>query len=124
MAASNPSTMALTWFILWNTSWPGIGDASLLSGTTRGSDSLDGRALSSSGGEGATVLTFDPQNPAHAAEGVPFDVLERVRAEQPVCPTPAGDWYLSRQEEIFEALKDVGTFRTDLAKMSGLSRLE
>jgi cytochrome P450 len=70
------------------------------------------------------VLTFDPQNPAHVVEGVPFDVLERVRAEQPVCPTPAGDWYLSRQEEIFEALKDVGTFRTDLAKMSGLSRLE
>ena len=70
------------------------------------------------------MLTFDPQDPAHVIEGMPFDVLQRVRAEQPVCPTPAGDWYLARQEEILAALRDVGTFRTDLARMSGLGRLD
>jgi cytochrome P450 len=70
------------------------------------------------------VLTFDPQDPAHQRSGVPFDVLGRIREEQPVCPTPAGDWYLSRQEEILDALKDVGTFRTDLARSSGLGGIE
>src|SRR5579859_7026009 len=74
--------------------------------------------------KGERVLTFDPQDPVHQHAGVPFDALRRIRNQQPVCRTPSGEWYLSRQTEILDALKDVRTFRTDLARTSGLRGIE
>ena len=70
------------------------------------------------------MISFDPYDPAHLVDGVPFDHLARVRAEQPVCPTPRGAWYLSRFSEVEAALKDVDTFRADLGKLSGLDGVE
>ena len=43
----------------------------------------------------------------------PFDVLARIRSEQPVYRTPSGSWYLSRHEDIEAALADVDTFRAE-----------
>ena len=64
------------------------------------------------------------QDPAHARSGVPFDVLQEIRRRQGVYPTPTGQWYLTRQDAIYAALKDVTTFRTDLAPTSGLAGIE
>ena len=73
---------------------------------------------------GEADLDFDPHDPAHLVDGVPFDHLARVRAERPVCPTPTGAWYLSRHDDVEAALKDVATFRADLGVLSGLGGVE
>ena len=70
------------------------------------------------------MLTFDPFDPEHLRTGVPFDLLARIRREQPVCPTPAGSWYLSRQADIDMALREVGGFRADLGPITGLPSVE
>ncbi len=70
------------------------------------------------------MLSYDPHDPTHLVEGVPFDHLARVRAEQPVCPTPSGAWYLSRFADVEAALRDVETFRADLGALSGLAGVE
>lgn len=68
-------------------------------------------------------LKFDVRDPKHAAEGVPFDLLTRIRREEPVCRSSQG-FYLSRREEIERCLKDVETFVADLAPLSGLAGRE
>lgn len=68
-------------------------------------------------------LKYDARDPKHAAEGVPFDLLARIRSEEPVCRSSQG-WYLSRREEIERCLKDVETFVADLAPLSGLASRE
>jgi len=70
------------------------------------------------------VLTFDPHDPQLLVSGVPFDVLAQIRAEQRVCPTPAGAWYLARHDDVVAALKDVGVFRADLGPITGLPGIE
>jgi cytochrome P450 len=70
------------------------------------------------------VITFDPFDPDHLRHGVPFDLLARIRMEEPVCATPSGARYLSRQADIEQALKDVDSFRADLAPMTGLGGIE
>ena len=70
------------------------------------------------------TITFDPYDPQHLYDGVPFDHLARVRREQPVCPTPKGAWYLSRFDLVEGALKDIDTFRADLSAYSGLNGVE
>ena len=70
------------------------------------------------------TITFDPYDPQHLHDGVPFDHLARVRREQPVCPTPNGAWYLSLFDLVESALKDIDTFRADLSAYSGLSGVE
>ena len=57
------------------------------------------------------MIEFDPHDPSFVDEGVPFDVLARIRTEEPVYKTPRGAWYLSRYQDIEAALKDVETFR-------------
>jgi cytochrome P450 len=69
------------------------------------------------------LVTFDPHDPAHAS-GLPFDVLQEIRRRHSVYRTPAGQWYLAGQDAIYEALRDVATFRTDLAPTSGLAGIE
>jgi cytochrome P450 len=66
------------------------------------------------------VLTYDPHDPEFLRTGVPFEHLARIRTEEPVCPTPAGAWYLSRHADIAATLKDVETFRADLGPITGL----
>lgn len=70
------------------------------------------------------TITFDPYDPQHLYDGVPFDHLARVRHERPVCPTPNGAWYLSRFDLVEGALKDIDTFRADLSAYSGLNGVE
>jgi cytochrome P450 len=66
------------------------------------------------------VLEFDPHDRRFVEEGVPFDVLARIREEQPVYRTPSGAWYLSRHEDIEAALVDVDTFRAELGPITGI----
>jgi cytochrome P450 len=70
------------------------------------------------------MLTFDPHDPRYVTDGVPFDLLARVRRERPVCPTPSGARYLATYELVEAALRDVETFRADLSVHSGLSGVE
>lgn len=65
-------------------------------------------------------IAFDPHDPTFARDGVPFDVLERIRADEPVYRTPAGNWYLSRYHDVEAALKDVDTFRAELGPITGI----
>lgn len=67
-----------------------------------------------------TDLVFDPHDPSFVDDGVPFDVLARIRAEQPVYRTPRGAWYLSRYEDVEGALKDVDSFRAELGPITGI----
>lgn len=67
-----------------------------------------------------TDIVFDPHDPSFVDEGVPFDVLARIRAEQPVYRTPRGSWYLSRYADVEGALKDVDTFRAELGPITGI----
>ena len=70
------------------------------------------------------TISFDPYDPQHLYDGVPFDHLARIRRESPVCPTPKGAWYLSRFDLVEGALKDIDTFRADLSAYSGLNGVE
>jgi cytochrome P450 len=70
------------------------------------------------------VITFDPFDPDHLRDGVPFDLLARIRQEEPVCPTPTGAWYLSRHADIQVALREVDSFRADLGPITGLAGVE
>ncbi len=65
-------------------------------------------------------VRFDPHDPAFVTDGVPFDVLARIRREEPVYRTASGGWFLSRHDDVAAALKDVATFRADLAVMARL----
>ena len=66
-------------------------------------------------------MEFDSRDPQHALDGVPFDTMTRIRAEEPICRTPFQGWYLSRREEIMTCLHEVTTFVADLAPLSGLT---
>lgn len=66
------------------------------------------------------MITFDPHDPSFVEQGVPFDVLARIREEQPVYRTPRGAWYLSRYADVEAALKDVDTFRAELGPITGI----
>jgi cytochrome P450 len=70
------------------------------------------------------MRTFDPFDPAHLTEGVPFDELRSLRAECPVARTPAGSWYLSRRSDAERVLKDIDAFRADLGPITGVRGLE
>ena len=48
----------------------------------------------------------------------------RLRAECPVAHTGEGTWYVSSAEAVQAVLKDVDSFRADLAPMSGLQHLD
>lgn len=65
-------------------------------------------------------LAFDPHDRRFVEDGVPFDVLARIRREQPVYRTPSGAWYLSRAEDVEAALVDVDTFRAELGPITGI----
>jgi cytochrome P450 len=67
-----------------------------------------------------TDIVFDPHDPSFVDEGVPFDVLARIRREEPVYRTPRGAWYLSRYADVEGALKDVDTFRAELGPITGI----
>jgi cytochrome P450 len=66
-------------------------------------------------------LEFDPRDPQHAIDGVPFATLKHIRAEEPICRTPTQGWFISRREEIMTCLHEVTIFVADLAPLSGLS---
>jgi cytochrome P450 len=65
-------------------------------------------------------ITFDPYDPRIVEVGVPFEVLEQIRREEPVYRTPGGNWYLSRYADVEAALKDVDTFRAELGPITGI----
>ena len=65
-------------------------------------------------------ITFDPHDPTFVEVGVPFDVLARIRREQPVFRTPGGAHYLSRYADVEAALKDVDVFWAELGPITGI----
>jgi cytochrome P450 len=71
-------------------------------------------------GEPRAGSTFDPHDPRFVTEGVPFDMLARIRQDDPVYRTPSGPWYLARYADVEAALKDVGTFRAELGPITGI----
>ena len=76
---------------------------------------------SSHGGPSAeAAISFDPHDPSFVDEGIPFEVLARIRHEQPVYRTPRGAWYLSRFEDVEAALRDVDVFRAELGPITGI----
>jgi len=68
----------------------------------------------------AAEIAFDPHDPSFVTDGVPFDVLARIRAEQPVFRTPGGAHYLSRYADVEGALKDVEVFWAELGPITGI----
>ena len=66
------------------------------------------------------MADFDPQDPRHVDEGVPFDVLARIRRERPLYRTPAGSWYVGRYADVEAALRAVDDYRADLGAMTGV----
>ena len=77
-------------------------------------------AKSAASGDGAEPIVFDPHDRRFVDDGVPFDLLARIRSEQPVYRTPSGAWYLSRHEDVEAALVDVDTFRAELGPITGI----
>lgn len=65
-------------------------------------------------------IEFDPHDPTFVEVGVPFDVLARIRREQPVFRTPNGAHYLSRYADVEAALKDVDVFWAELGPITGI----
>jgi cytochrome P450 len=65
-------------------------------------------------------IRFDPHDRSFVENGVPFDVLARIRSEQPVYRTPSGAWYLSRHADVEAALVAVDTFRAELGPITGI----
>jgi cytochrome P450 len=51
---------------------------------------------------------FDPLD---ISQGIPHERYARLRAEAPISRTPNGTWFLSRQDDVLAALRDVETFR-------------
>jgi len=70
------------------------------------------------------VTTYDPNDPSQLTDGVPFDRLAQLRREAPVCPTPTGSWYVARYDDVEASLRNVGTFRADLGRLSGVDGVE
>ena len=70
------------------------------------------------------ALSYDPHDPSLVTDGVPYELLAQIRAEEPVCPTPSGAWYLSRNAEVQGVLKDVDGFYADLGPITGLPGVE
>ena len=70
------------------------------------------------------MLTFDPYDPEHLVDGVPFDVLGQIREDGGIARTPQGGWYIARHVDVEATLKNVETYVADLARMSGLDGLE
>ena len=68
-------------------------------------------------------MKYDARDPQFSIDGVPFDVLEKIRAEEPICESTQG-WFLSRHEDILTCLHEVKTYVADLAPMSGLASRE
>ena len=68
--------------------------------------------------EPATDISFNPHDPTFATDGVPTEVLARLRSECPVYKTADGAWFISRHEDIVAVLKDVDTFVADLSRYS------
>jgi cytochrome P450 len=66
------------------------------------------------------MAAFDPHDPRHVDDGVPFDELAAIRRDHPVYRTPSGDWYIGRYADVESALKDVDAFRADLGAMTGI----
>lgn len=65
-------------------------------------------------------IEFDPHDRRFVEDGVPFDLLARIRRDEPVYRTPSGAWYLSRAEDVAAALVDVDTFRAELGPITGI----
>ena len=65
-------------------------------------------------------IRFDPHDSRFVEEGVPFEILRRIRREQPVYRTPSGSWYLSRHADVEAALVDVDTFHAELGPITGI----
>lgn len=70
--------------------------------------------------ENDQAIGFDPHDRSFVEEGVPFDLLARIREESPVYRTPSGSWYLARHEDVEAALVDVDTFRAELGPITGI----
>ena len=70
--------------------------------------------------QGGPDIGFDPHDRRFVEEGVPFELLARIREEQPVYRTPSGSWYLSRREDVEAALTNVDTFRAELGPITGI----
>ena len=68
----------------------------------------------------STEIEFDPHDPTFVDQGVPFDVLARIRREDPVFRTPGGAHYLSRYADVEAALKDVDVFWAELGPITGI----
>jgi len=68
--------------------------------------------------------TFNPHDPRHLLDGVPFDVLAEIRQHHGIVRTPAGAWYLSRHADVVEVLSDVRSFGADLGPMSGVRSVD
>ncbi len=68
----------------------------------------------------SSEIEFDPHDPTFVDRGVPFDVLARIRREQPVFRTPGGAHYLSRYADVEAALKDVDVFWAELGPITGI----
>lgn len=66
-------------------------------------------------------IRFDPHDPDFVEKGVPFPLLARIRREQPILRLESGAWYLSRYQDVSDALSDVDTFRSDLSAITGIS---
>jgi cytochrome P450 len=65
-------------------------------------------------------VSFDPFDPRALEDGVPFDLIEWIRRNEPVYQTPSGAWYLSRYADVQAALKDVDVFRAEMGPITGI----
>ena len=68
--------------------------------------------------------TFDPDDPEHVTNGVPFDELAVLRSECPIAKTPTGAWFLSRRREVDAVLRDVESFGSDMTPGTGIDGFE
>ena len=48
------------------------------------------------------MLEYDPRDPSQQQTGIPFDLLRRVREEEPVTQLKSGSWFVTRQAEVTE----------------------
>jgi cytochrome P450 len=107
--------------VFTHTSWRGnAAGVDTLSRSNR--QRMEQRAMTSADTEGreGTGIQFDPHDPRFVDDGVPFDVLARIRRERPVYRTTAGAYYLSRYDDVEAALRDVDVFRAELGPITGI----